>query len=324
MTPPPTVRTVLGDREAHLLGRVNYHEHLFHRSPLLIGEDLDDEELSGHEFGLLRASGFDSMVDATPIGLGRKAEALARIAGESGATIIASTGRHRDAHYGTATENSADVLSRRFIRELTVGIARDDSEYAATESPPIALSPEGSAVRAGLIKIGIGYWSISAPERQAIDAAAYAHQATGAPIMVHTERCSAALEVLALFAELGVNVSRVVIAHADRTPDPYLHATIAETGAYLGYDGAGRLKEWPDSILITALEKLVSLGHGAQILLGADVARRSRFVSYGGMPGMGYLGNTFVPRVVQTIGDEAMALILVANPARYLAWSPAL
>ncbi len=65
-----SVRTVLGDVDAASLGRVNYHEHLFQVSPLLPGDELDDEAASSAEAGLLKASGFESMVDATPFGLG--------------------------------------------------------------------------------------------------------------------------------------------------------------------------------------------------------------------------------------------------------------
>ena len=67
----PAVRTVLGDLDPSRLGRVDYHEHLFQVSPLLVGDELDDEAASGEEAGLLRASGFEAMVDATPFGLGR-------------------------------------------------------------------------------------------------------------------------------------------------------------------------------------------------------------------------------------------------------------
>ena len=48
------IRTVLGDIEAAELGPTNYHEHLFQISPLLPGDELDDEERSGREAETLR------------------------------------------------------------------------------------------------------------------------------------------------------------------------------------------------------------------------------------------------------------------------------
>src|SRR5690606_29546269 len=42
----PTIRTVLGDVAPAELGATNYHEHLFQISPLLPGDELDDEDAS--------------------------------------------------------------------------------------------------------------------------------------------------------------------------------------------------------------------------------------------------------------------------------------
>ena len=67
----PMVRTVLGDIDPGDLGRTDYHEHLFQVSPLLVGDELDDEERSGAEAKSLYEAGMQSMVDATPMGLGR-------------------------------------------------------------------------------------------------------------------------------------------------------------------------------------------------------------------------------------------------------------
>ena len=59
-----------------------------------------------------------------------------------------------------------------------------------------------------------------------------------------------------------------------------------------------------------------------RIVLGGDVARRSSFRAYGGMPGMAYLPERFVPRLRESEGDELVQQILVTNPAGYLAFSP--
>src|SRR5690625_8046954 len=94
-----TVRTVLGEITPEGLGPVNGHEHVFQVSPLLPGDELDDPERSSAEVELLRGSGFAAMIDATPIGLGRRATDLRRISESTSVQIVASTGVHRDAHY---------------------------------------------------------------------------------------------------------------------------------------------------------------------------------------------------------------------------------
>jgi 5-phospho-D-xylono-1,4-lactonase len=72
-----TVRPVLGDVPMERLGR-DYHEHLFQAPPLLVGDELDDEQ-SMQEAESLRRAGIDAFVDTTPTGLGRNPGAVARI-----------------------------------------------------------------------------------------------------------------------------------------------------------------------------------------------------------------------------------------------------
>ena len=56
----------------------------------------------------------------------------------------------------------------------------------------------------------------------------------------------------------------MVLAHADRNPDPVLHAELAAIGAYLGYDGFARSRILPDSALIDCLAQAIELGAGDQ------------------------------------------------------------
>lgn len=313
------IRTVLGDVRPDQLGRVNYHEHLFQATPLLPGDELDDEELSSREAGHLRRSGFDGFVDATPCGLGRRPAAVARIAAATGLHIVAATGLHRSAHYrdgDPVLAASAEAMSAHFLRDLADGMRADDHRWDGDA----AVGPAGRPVRAGIVKVGIDYWSIDGFATRAIEAAGRAHAATGAPVMVHLEHGSAGHEVLDRLAGAGVAADRVVLAHADRNPDPVLHAELAGRGAYLGYDGAARHREWPDGVLVQCLSDVVAAGGGDRVLLGGDVARRRRYAAYGGMPGLAYLGTRFVPRVRAALGAAATDMLLRANPARLLAW----
>jgi phosphotriesterase-related protein len=315
-TSPPTlaVRTTAGDVAPGRLGRVDYHEHLFQISPLLPGDELDDEEASAREASALRASGFETMVDATPVGLGRDPTALARSAVVSGLHIVATTGAHREEHYGQGhwlTAMPADRLAVRFLNELVDGLPERDGPE---DAPPLD-------VRAGVVKIGVGYWRISPFERRVAEAAAHAHAHTGAPVMVHTEFATAAHEVLDLLAGLGVPPGRVALAHVDRNPDPVLHAELAARGAFLGYDGPARARSAPDGVVLDCLGEVASAGFAGSLLLGGDVARRQRYVAYGGMPGLAYLGDRFVPRMRRLLGEELTDRVLVENPSRWLAWA---
>ncbi len=296
-------RTVDGDVEAEHLGPVNYHEHLFQATPLLPDDDLDDEPASQREAVRLRDSGFATMVDATPLGLGRRPEAIARIARASSLRIVATTGAHRDEHYPHdhwIRDLSEAHLAERFIADIASGM-------------------DATAVRAGMLKLGIGYWRISTFEHRVIAAVGIAHAATSAPVMVHLEFGSAAVEVLDLLREHGVSADAVVLAHIDRNPDAVLHAELADAGAYLGYDGWARSRSWPDATLVNCMADAIGRGARDRIVIGGDVARRSRYIEYGGMPGLEYVGHRVIPALESRIGADQLTAITTTNPARLLA-----
>ncbi len=305
------IRTVCGDVTGDALGRIDYHEHAFQASPLLPGDELDDFERSTQEFRQLRESGFPVAVEATPIGLGRRPRELTRLSLAAGIKVIATTGAHRDAHYGSGhwlPGLAEDRLADYLIADIEEGM-------------PVADGPDphrGPAPRAGVLKVGIDYWAITAFERRVLAAAGRAHALTNAPVMVHLEHGSAAIEVLALLADEGVAAEAVVLAHADRSPDPVLHAELAATGAYLGYDGWARSQRWPDSVLLDCLRRTAEAGGADRIVLGGDVARRSRYLAYGGMPGLRYLGDRVLPRLAALGGPDLLNRITVCNPRRLL------
>jgi 5-phospho-D-xylono-1,4-lactonase len=295
------VPTVLGEVPVADLGRTNVHEHLLMRDPLLPGDELEDEGRSAAELELFLASGFDAVVELTPLGLGRNPKGLASIARRTGAHIVMATGVHHGGHYP-----SEHPLRKLGVAELAERFTSD------------LLNGTDGGVRAGVIKVGIGYWSISDFERTVLDAAAISHIDTSAPVVCHLEHGTAGAELLELLTARGVAPDRILLAHADRNPDPGLHAELAQAGAYLGYDGWSRAKYWPDSALIDCLISSVERGAAERIVLGNDVARRSAFNSYGGLPGLSYLGSRVVPRLRDCGGQELLETLLVRNPARLL------
>lgn len=309
------VRTVLGDVPADRLGPTDYHEHLFQVSPMLKGEELDDEDASRREAGLLRRSGASAMVEATPVGLGADPAGVARISAATGLLIVHATGMHREAHYGSdhpAVQMTEKQLRDRFTRDLVVGMRSPAGEPA--------WAPDGFPIRAGVLKAGVGLWAVSGFERRVMTTVAGVADDLDVPVMVHLEHGSAAHEVLDLLEAEGCPCDRVALAHMDRNPDPGLMLDLAARGAYLGFDGAARHQYWPDSVLIECMTQVVAGGGGERLLLGGDVARRSRYSAYGGMPGLQYLFDRYVPRVRTAVGAEALNTILVSNPARWLAW----
>lgn len=311
------VRTVLGDVSPDALGVVNYHEHLFQKSPVLPGEELDDEEKSGEEARELVAHGTQSMIEATPMGLGRNDEAVARISAATGLHVVHVTGAHHQDHYreGHPLLNAPEqTLADFFSGDVTDGFKQRNGKHSA--------APDGSPIRAGMVKAAARYWAVGPYERRVLAAAAATHTNTGVPVMVHTTHGSATFEILDMLEADGVPRDRVVLAHMDRNLDPGLWADLTASGAYLGMDGMARHREAPDSQIIRSISALVNAGGLERILLGGDVARASRYHAYDGMPGLGYLQRRFVPRLQDELGADAVRTIQVDNPGRLLTFSP--
>ena len=311
--PEPQVMTVTGPMPASALGVVDAHDHLFLRTPALPGDEFEDVERSTAEAIEGRASGIGTIVDMTPIGLGRRPDLLRAVSEGAGIAIIGATGYHRDAHYPPGHwvyQASVEELAERVVADLEAGM--HPADWTDPDAPP-------DGARAGAIKAGTSYHHASDAERRRLEACAIGSLRCGVSILVHTEIGTFGHEIVDLLTGFGVAPGRIILAHLDRNPDAELHAEIATRGVYLEYDTMGRTKYRPDSELIDLIERMLDAGHGDRLLLGQDIGRRSMLRAYGGGPGLRYLMESFVPRVRRRIGDGATDAILAANPARAFA-----
>ena len=296
------VRTVRGDVQPSELGCVDSHEHLFFVTPLQPGDEFSDVERAIEEALTLREAGAQTLVDWTPLGLGRDPEGLLRVSETTGLHIVAATGVHRDAHYladHPLRRETTEQLADRFVADIT-----------------------GKGPCSGVVKVGTSYHRFQPLERRAFVAAAEAHHRTGVPICVHTEHGTMGLGIVEYLRELGVTPASVVLAHLDRNPDAAQHADIGETGAWLQLDGAGRTKYWPDSTVLQLIAELAERGFAGQLLFGGDTGRASMMRSYGGGPGLDYMFAQFKPRLERELGGELARRIFVDNPARAFSFEP--
>lgn len=293
-----TVRTVLGDIDPGGLGVCDAHDHLFIRSPSLPGQELDDPQDAARRLGAFKESGGNAVVQWTPHGMGRGAGSLAALSRSAGVHVVAATGLHQAAQYPPARlDRIRDRLAPLFVAELTEGIG-------------------ASGVRAGLIKVAGAFHTVDAHARLTMTAAAEAHHRTGAPIAVHLELGTAALDVLELLCgELGVAPQRVILGHLGRSPDGAVQRDAARAGAFLAFDGPSRANHATDWRLPEELAALAEAGFGGQLLLGGDTTVPET-------PGMPYLLRRLRPRLEESLGTDLVEAALVANPARAFAFEP--
>jgi 5-phospho-D-xylono-1,4-lactonase len=302
---PPSeavVRTVRGDIAPAHLGACDAHEHLFLVTPAQPGDEFSDVEKAIEETQTLRDAGASALVDWTPIGLGRDLDGSRRVSEETGLHVVASTGLHREIHYAPddpVRSETVEELAGRFAAEI-----------------------ESAEIACGLVKVGASYHRLTPFERKAFEAAASAHERTGAPLGVHTEHGTMGLQLVELLSSMGVPADSVILAHVDRNPDPVEHAETAAAGAWLQLDGPGRTKYWPDSTILELISALAARGHGDRLLVGGDTGRASMFRSYGGGPGLDYVFRRFKPRLERELGQELSKQIFITNPARAFSFVP--
>jgi 5-phospho-D-xylono-1,4-lactonase len=294
------VRTMLGDISPDDMGFTYSHEHIVCRPQHWVDHNqedllLDDPEKSKEDVLLFKNAGGRTIVDATAYDYGRDVPAVKKISEETGVQIIATAGLNKgilwDSHipenpnltYGQwIDQSSVEELTDFIVNEVTVGI-------------------QGTDVKGGQIKFGTSYNSITPLEIKTIRAAARAHHLTKAPIHSHTETGTMAFEQIQVLKEEGVNLEYVSFGHMDRNPDPYYHLKIADTGAFLSFDGIGKVKYGPESMRIACILELVKHGYQKQILISGDTARKSYYYSYKYGPGLAFIIEKWIPRFI----DEA-------------------
>jgi 5-phospho-D-xylono-1,4-lactonase len=315
------VRTVLGDVEPGTLGPTYAHEHL-----IIDSANVEDHLPEIHlpsvdeavaELERCRAAGLAAVVDAMPCAAGRDVVRLAEVSSVSEVHIVATTGLHTPAfyrHQNWAIDAPADRLAELFTADIEVGVDRYD--YTG----PIV---DRTGHRAGIIKVAT-MGEITDRDRRLFEAAAHTHRHTGAPILTHCEGGAGGLEQIALLDHNAVSPVRVVLSHTDKILDLGYHRGLLESGANLVYDQA--LRQPPDAEHGTAwlVESMVESGYADQLMVGTDGARRSMWATLGGSPGLAWLLTGFTEMLKRRgLDDETLRALLVANPARFLAFEPA-
>jgi phosphotriesterase-related protein len=298
------VRTVLGDVEASALGITYSHEHLIAVPPASQKDrdlELSDYDRSLQELLYFKEVGGQTLVEASTLDYGRNVELLKRMSDDSGVHVVATTGFNKHIYYpGWVEEASAKEISQLLVREVVEGV-------------------EDTGVRVGTLKSGSWYNLIHPLEEEVTRAVARAQLETGAPVWLHTEVGTMGMEMLDILEEEGVDLKKVAVGHSDRNADPYYHLKLADRGAYVQFDGPGKVKYYPDSTRVSLIKILLEHGYGSQLLISGDMGRRSYLHAYGGGPGFRYILTKFVPRLQdEGIDQKHIDRIFVENPARWL------
>jgi phosphotriesterase-related protein len=259
------IQTVTGTCRAADLGRTLMHEHLIIGWP---GWDTDTaaprwdrgeaKRQCVDRLLELKELGVSALVDPCPIDLGRDVEFAAEVGQATGVHLVCATGLYKEESgaapyykFRAAFTDAVSEMTEIFIKEVTEGIG-------------------STGIKAGIIKVATGPHQITPYERSVIIAAARAHKHTGVPITTHTDEGTMGREQLDIFAEEGVELSRVIVGHSCGTADLRYHVDLLDRGAYLGFDRFGLELLQPDRLRLGALIGLLGIGFERQIVLSHD------------------------------------------------------
>jgi phosphotriesterase-related protein len=334
------VMTVEGPIRPEELGTTLIHEHLFmDATPLLrkhgyVSEDkgvfdccaaaearwnpgahpdnyrMNEVEMIASDLANYRLHGGVSVVECTPVDLGRNPQAVRQIAKIAGVRAILGSGYYLEAtHEPYLRDRLAQDIADEIIREVTEGIG-------------------ATGIRPGMIgEIGTCD-PMTRSEQRVLEAAAIAGTATGLPISVHIHpwgwEGGKALRVL---IEAGMATSRIILNHMNTAVfDEGYQRSLLDAGVYLSYDlfgfdhsalGLGRYIP-SDFDVAHQIMKLVGNGYRAQILLSQDIGVRTRLQHYGGW-GYSHILRHVVPLLKQCgATSDDIETLLVTNPRRVL------
>jgi phosphotriesterase-related protein len=314
-----TVETVRGPVDVAGLGPTLMHEHVFVLDPEALqnyghvwggGTPIWDEEAriadAITKLRRLREGGIHTIVDPTAIGLGRYIPRIQRLNAEVDLNIIVCTGVYAFLELrGFLGYRTDDQLVDLFVREIREGI--DDT-----------------GVKAAFLKCAVEEHGLVGDIPRILRLIAATAVETGAPVMVHTN-APARTGLLALDAltKLGVDPTRIVIAHAGDSNDLDYLRVLAASGASLGCDRFSIEHFNPDQRRIETLTALVAEGLAGSIHLGHDAACFYDFMAHNPpfaheRPDYLHITNKIVPALLENgVTEEQIDQMLVANPRRF-------
>jgi phosphotriesterase-related protein len=315
----PNLNTARGAIDTADLGVTLMHEHVFILSPDITanypevwGDEAQREADAITRLNELKSRGVDSMVDLTVIGMGRYIPRVARVAAATEINIVVATGvyTYNDVpmffHFtgpGGALGDSEPMVDM-FVRDIEHGIA-------------------DTGVKAGILKCATDEPGVTPGVERVLRAVAKAHRLTGVPISTHTHAATRrGLEQQRIFAEEGVDLSRVVIGHSGDTTDlGYLEELIGN-GSYIGMDRFGVDVFLPFEDRVNTVAQMCERGHADKMVLSHDAACFMDWVPEELLPALPnwhylHIHNDVIPALKDRgVTDEQLTTMLVDNPRR--------
>jgi phosphotriesterase-related protein len=258
--------------------------------------------LMAPELERARESGVRAIVDASTVGVGRRADILRAVSEATGFPLLAPTGVYREPWIPDWVHEATEgALSDWIVRDLEEEI-------------------EPSGIRAGWIKLSAGDDGLTATEAKVLRAAARAAKVTNAVIGSHTIRGRVVREQLEIVEAAGHGPDRFIWIHAQAETDFGLHLEMARRGAWIEYDAIGS-DDFSDEFFVERIQDMLEADLGGHLLLSQDRGSFDPAQPGGGVPRpYTYLSETFLPALrARGLTDATIRELTFANPFRAFA-----
>ena len=315
----PNLNTARGAIDTTDLGVTLMHEHVFILSPDITanypevwGDEAKREDDAVKRLNELKSRGVDSIVDLTVIGMGRYIPRIARVAAATDINIVVATGvyTYNDVpmyfHFtgpGSPLDGEEPMVEM-FVRDIEHGIA-------------------DTGIKAAILKCATDEPGVTPGVERVLRAVAKAHRLTGVPISTHTHAATRrGLEQQRIFAEEGVDLTRVVIGHSGDTTDLGYLEELVGNGSYIGMDRFGVDVYLPFEDRVDTVARMCERGHADKMVLSHDAACFMDWVPEQLMPALPnwhylHIHNDVIPALKERgVTDEQLTTMLVANPRR--------
>lgn len=295
--------TTLGIFHAEQLGIILPHEHIFVDLGPIEEENWrkanpnDVVKVMAPQLERAKRVGVTALVDATPLGVGRRADILKAVSEFANFPVVVPTGIYREPWVPQWAHNAPMERIRDWmITELTEEIER-------------------SGVKAAWIKLSAGDEGLTATETKILRAAAKAGRATNALIGSHTLSGDVVKDQLNIIEEEGYTPNRFLWIHTQAEENFSLHLEIARRGTWLEYDSVGS-ESTTDEYLLSLITRIIDADFGNQLLLSHDRGWYDPSQPKGGeIKPFDYLSEKFLPKLEKMGVDEGTIKRLIAeNP----------
>ena len=298
------MKTVLGNLPKNQLGITLAHEHICCYSEYayqMAGERyLNKDELIKTACAYLKTMkqryGLASLVDCTPVNIGRDVNILKRVSEEAEINIVCATG------FYYTDEPVLHATSANRLRDYLVA--------------------DTKATNAGIIKCAVEHGTIDAFQEKLLRACARTHLDTALPLVIHTNATNQnARRALEILLSEKVSPNAITVGHLSDADDTAYIKEIAACGCWIGLD---RLYDDPSAQYVSKklcqIKELFASGYGDRVLLSHDAQFFNGFEAEPQIcktPRLSYCFEYILPQLPQ----EWVEMLTVQNPMCMLSFT---